>query len=175
MLNNILNNITRRINHHFPWCFAAISRLIQVELLAPSSMITSVFRRRPGMADGMTERLTQSALRVQMCMAMMTLSRAGDHKFDSWGRLLQGGFLWFPFFSGECRSRYQAVAYQSLASKLPQHGPVGPSRGGQGKGNTEKISGQDSKWLSDDQTTDLHQFLSKLHWCQRFPLAVAEW
>ena len=44
------------------------------------------------------------------------------------GRLLQGRFLWFPFFSGECRSRYQAIAYRSLIPKLPQHRPVGPSR-----------------------------------------------
>ena len=55
-------------------------------------------------------------------------------KFDFLGRLLQGRFLWFSFFSSECRSRYQAIAYRCLVPKLPHHRPVGLSRGpGRGK------------------------------------------
>ena len=80
----------------------------------------------------MAEWLTQSALRVQTCIAMSTLPRARCHGFDSRGRLLRGRFLWFPFFWGECRSRYQAIAYRSLL-KRAQHRPVGPSRRARGR------------------------------------------
>ena len=88
------------------------------------------------LTDGMADWLTRSALRVQTCIAMLTLSRAGDLGFDSRDRLLQGRFLWFPFFSGECRSRHQVIAYRSLVPKPPQHRPVGLSRGAAGGKHT---------------------------------------
>ena len=46
--------------------------------------------------------------------------------------LLQERFLWIPFSSGECRSRYQGLAYRSLIPKLPHYRPVGLSRGSRG-------------------------------------------
>ena len=45
--------------------------------------------------DGMAECLRQPSLRVQTCIAMSTLSRAGGHEFDSRSRLLQGLFFTF--------------------------------------------------------------------------------
>ena len=71
----------------------------------------------------------RGSLRVQTYITMSTLSRAGDYGFDSWSRPLQGRFLWCLFCSGECRGRYQAIAYRLVVSKLPQHRPVGLSRG----------------------------------------------
>ena len=113
-------------------------------------------------ADGMAEWLARSALRVQTCIAMMTLSRAGGHGFDPRGRLLQGRFLWFPFFSGECRSRYQAIAYRSLVPKLPQHRPVGLSRGGPREEERRKKQNRPRRhvWHCSNRHCDETSFMS---------------
>ena len=46
-------------------------------------------------ADEMAEWLTQSALRVQTCIAMSTLSRAGGHGFDSRAGCFEEGSFGF--------------------------------------------------------------------------------
>ena len=91
------------------------------------------------MTDETAEWLTQSALRLQMCIAMSTLSRAEGHGFDFRSRPFQGRFLWFPSFSGECRSMYKAKACRSPVPKLPQHRPVDLSGGARRREMKTKI------------------------------------